>query len=151
MPDDFRGRAFALFDIANYGLLLKKRAIKLFLLTLGAALLNIALNFVLIPRMGYMGAAWATAISYAVLTAARFVACPKGLAQFADARTVILSVACAAVLVSVARGSDLFGMQGAWLRLLVSGGLFALLYALPVLALDSRARGMLQALRTNAR
>lgn len=142
---------FALFDIVNYGLLLKNRPMTLFLITLAAALLNIALNFMLIPRMGYMGAAWATAISYAILSAARFVTCPKGLAGFPDARTVILSLACAVLLVAVAQGSGLFGVQGAWLRLLVAGGLFGLLYALPVLVLDSRVRHMVMALRTRVR
>jgi O-antigen/teichoic acid export membrane protein len=142
---------FALFDIANYGLLLKKRAMTQFLLTLAAALLNIALNFLLIPRMGYIGAAWATAISYAALAIARFVACPEGLTRFPDSRTVMLSLGCAVLLVAVARGSDLFGMQGPWLRLLVSGALFGLLYALPVLVLDRRARSMLLGLRTPAR
>jgi O-antigen/teichoic acid export membrane protein len=142
---------FALFDIVNYGLLLKNRSMLLFLITLAVAVLNVLLNFVLIPRMGYMGAAWATAITYAVLSAARFAACPKGLVRFPDARTVILSLACASLLVAVGRGSDMLGAQGPWLRLLVSGGLFGVLYALPILALDRRMRTMLLALRTPAR
>lgn len=135
---------FALLDIANYGLLLKNRAMAQLLITLAAAALNIALNFVLIPRMGYMGAAWATAISYAALAAARFATCPKGLARFPDARTVGLALACAGLLVAVARGTDMFDVHAPWPRLFAAGCLFVLLYALPVWLLDPRLRRALR-------
>lgn len=142
---------YALFAISNYGLQLKKRTMLVLGITLAAALLNVVLNFLLIPRMGYIGAAWSTAISYGALSAAQFAVCPKGLARFADTRTVALALACAAVLVAVARGTDLFGVHGAWPRLLVAGVLFVALYALPVLALDPKLRGMLAGLRAQAR
>lgn len=138
---------FALFDVATYGLLLKKRSLTLFLVTFAVALLNVALNFLLIPRMGYMGAAWATAITYTVLSVVWCVACPKGLLRFPDARTVIVSLSCATLLIALARGSDLFGVDGPWLRLLVAAGLFGSLYALPVWFLDARLRSRLLALR----
>ncbi|GAB3384672.1 lipopolysaccharide biosynthesis protein [Lysobacter fragariae] len=138
---------YALFAIANYGLQLKKRTMQVLAITLGAALLNIAMNFILIPRMGYMGAAWSTAISYGALSTAQFLVCPKGLARLPDLRTAAVALCCAAVLVAVARGSDLFGLHAAWTRLFAAGGLFVVLFALPVLALDSRLRGMLLGLR----
>jgi hypothetical protein len=59
---------------------------------------------------------------------------------------MIVSLASGAVLVGVARGTGLFGVEGVWLRLLVAGALFLALYALPVLALDSRMRTMVTAL-----
>ncbi|MDR7098654.1 O-antigen/teichoic acid export membrane protein [Lysobacter niabensis] len=139
---------FALFNIANYGLQLKKRTMQVLTITFIAALLNIAMNFILIPRIGYIGAAWATAIAYGALTVAQFMVCPKGLARLPDARSVVVSVACGAALVAVARGTDLFGLHGAWLRLLAGGVLFVLLYALPVLALDPKLRQMMRALRS---
>lgn len=142
---------YALFAIANYGLQLRKRTMQVLTITLGAALLNIAMNFVLIPRMGYIGAAWATAIAYAALGAAQFAICPEGLARLPDARSMTVSLACGAVLVAVARGSELFGMHGTWARLLVAGVLFVLLYALPVLVLDPKLRGMVLALKKRAR
>ncbi|MFC5578032.1 lipopolysaccharide biosynthesis protein [Lysobacter niabensis] len=139
---------YALFAIANYGLQLKKRTMQVLTITLGAALLNIAINFILIPRMGYIGAAWATAISYGALCIAQFAVCPKGLARLPDARSAIVSLACGGMLVGVADSSDLFGAHGVWARLFVAGVLFVVLYALPVLALDPRMRRMAQALRT---
>lgn len=141
---------YALFAIASYGLLLKKRTMLLLGITLAAAVLNVAMNLLLIPRMGYMGAAWATAISYGALSVAQFMSCPKGLGRFAAARTLVVSLCCAAALVAVAHGTDLFGLQGAWPRLCVAGVLFVLLYALPVLALDPDLRRALQTMRTPA-
>lgn len=141
---------YALFAIANFGLLLKKRTMLLLMIMLVAALLNVAMNFILIPRMGYMGAAWATAISYAALSAAQFMTCPQGLARFATARTVTVSLACATVLVAVANGSDLFGLHGAWSRLFAAGALFVLLYALPVVGLDPNLRRALLTFRTRS-
>lgn len=142
---------YALFAIANYGLQLKKRTMQVLTITLGAALLNIALNFFLIPRMGYMGAAWATAVAYGALCIAQFAVCPTGLAKLPELRSMIVSLACAAALVAVALGSDLFAVQGTWMRLLVAGGLFVVLYALPVLVLDPKLRGMMRAFRTRTR
>lgn len=40
------------------------------IISIAAAVLNLALNFALIPRFGMMGAAWATLISYAAMSAA---------------------------------------------------------------------------------
>lgn len=137
----------ALFAIANYGLLLKKRTVQVLVITLGAALINIAMNFILVPRMGYIGAAWSTAIGYLALSVAEFAICPKGLGRMPDVRAVGLALACLAVFLGVARGTDLFGVEGTWVRLLVAGTLFVLLYALPVLVLDSRLRRMLLDLR----
>ena len=138
--------SFALFAIANYGLQLKKRTMQVLGITLVAALMNVAMNFLLIPRMGYMGAAWATAIAYAALCVAQFVICPKGLARLPDARAAIISLGSAGLLVAVASSTDLLGLQGTWSRLLAAGGLFLLLYAVPVLALDTRLRALVSAL-----
>jgi O-antigen/teichoic acid export membrane protein len=138
---------YALFAIANYGLQLKKRTMQVLMITLGAALLNIAMNFILIPRMGYIGAAWSTAISYAALSVTQFIVCPAGLACLPGLRTAATSIGCGALLVCVALGSDLFGMQGVWERLFAGAVLFLALYALPVLALDPILRQMLLSLR----
>jgi len=70
------------------------------------------------------------------------------LARLPDARSVVVSLACGAALVAVARGTDLFGLHNVWMRLLAGGVLFVLLYALPVLALDPKLRQMMRALRS---
>ena len=130
----------ALVGISSFGLLLKKRTMLVLMITVGTTLLNVAMNLLLIPRMGYMGAAWAAAISYAAMSAAQFALCPKGLAQLPDGRTLALSLAFGTLLVCVAQGVGLFGLEGAWPRLVAAGSLFLVLYALPVLALDAGLR-----------
>lgn len=142
---------YSMLAISNYGLQLKKRTMQVLIITLGAALLNVVMNLILIPRMGYMGAVWSTAIAYGALAIAQFAVCPKGLARLPDVHAVVVSLACLAVLVGVARGTDLFGLHAVWARLSVAGLLFVLLYALPVMALDRRMRRMAMALATGAR
>lgn len=55
----------ALFSLFHLGLLQARRTEILALLTFGAAAMNIALNFALVPEYGAMGAAWATLLAYA--------------------------------------------------------------------------------------
>jgi O-antigen/teichoic acid export membrane protein len=137
----------ALVGISSFGMLLKKRTMLVLMITIGTTLLNVAMNFILIPRLGYMGAAWAAAISYGAMALAQFIGCPKGLVQLPGARTLALALFWGIVLVGVAEGTGLFGLQGAWPRLAVAGLLLAVLYVLPVLALDPELRRGLATLR----
>ena len=139
---------YPLFEVAGYGLLLRKRSMLVLGLTFGAAVLNIGVNFVLIPRYGYMGAAWATVISYTALAIATCFFCPRGLRRFPDARTVLTAGMCALLLFATVAYTDLFGINGAWPRVFVATGLFVLVYALPVLILDPRLRTALINWRT---
>ena len=59
-----------------------------------------------------------------------------------------LALSCGVLMVCVASGTELFGLQGAWPRLIAAGSLFAVLYALPVLVLDPELRHGLATLRT---
>ncbi|MDQ5912074.1 MAG: Polysacc synt protein [Patescibacteria group bacterium] len=54
-------------SIVQQYLTIENKRMTIFFLTLGTALLNISLNFILIPIYGIIGAAWATLISYIVL------------------------------------------------------------------------------------
>ncbi len=56
-----------LYDIPSRGLYLMKRTRVVPLIMLAAAAVSTAFNFVLIPRWGMMGAAWATILGYAVM------------------------------------------------------------------------------------
>lgn len=142
--------AQSLLGICSFGMLLMRRTIPVLMITVGTALVSVAMNFILIPRMGYMGAAWSVVISYAAMSTARFIWCPKGLVQLPAARTVGVAVVLGALLVSVAKGVDLFGVQGAWARLAVAGALFVPLYALPVLGFDPEVRSAALALWARA-
>ena len=141
------GTLFALYpliDIGGYGLLLQKRSLTVFAITLGAAALNIALNLWLIPLMGVMGAVWATVISTIAMGAAHWTLCPRGLLRPPDGRALVLGCLCAAPLLLIIKGANLFGLESVWLRLIVSGVLFLALYALPVWLFDPRLSAALR-------
>jgi hypothetical protein len=70
------------------------------------------------------------------------------LVRFPDLRTVGLSVGSALLLLAVIEGTDMFGVQAPWPRLFVAGGLFVLLYALPIWLLDPRLRKMVRQWRS---
>lgn len=135
------GALFALYpliDIGGYGLLLQKRSMTVFAITLGAAALNIILNLWLIPAMGVMGAVWATVISTIAIGSAQWALCPRGLVRAPDRRALAIALLCAVPLLLIIKGTDLFGLESVWLRLLVSGVLFLALYVLPVWRFDPR-------------
>lgn len=142
---------YAWFDVASYGLLLKNRSLLMLGIMASAAALNVALNFILVPGMGYVGAAWATAASYAALAALLLVVCPKGLVKFPRPRTILTALGCAAFFVYVAQASDLFGMEEPLFRLFVTAILFMGFYAVPVLAMDGQLRRSLLSFRRGAK
>lgn len=57
--------------MTNTGLMLKEKTKYVAIFTAGAAIVNLGLNAVLVPRFGMMGAAWATIAAYAFLLVAQ--------------------------------------------------------------------------------
>jgi O-antigen/teichoic acid export membrane protein len=60
------------FLLTSIGIGIEKKARYYPMITAAAAAANVAANFMLIPRFGMMGAAWATVLSYAVMAALGF-------------------------------------------------------------------------------
>src|SRR5271155_1325881 len=56
----------ALFSLFDLSILQAKRTASVFIISLVAFTVNLALNFAMIPRWGMYGAAWATTIAYGV-------------------------------------------------------------------------------------
>lgn len=137
------GALFALYplvDIGAYGLLLHKRTMTVLKLTLGAALLNIALNLVFIPSHGAMGAVYSTVISYALLGVSMCLLCPRDLLRLPDARSLLTAGGAVALYLVTLEATGLFGLTTPWPRLFAAFGLWLLTYLLPVLAMDGRLR-----------
>jgi O-antigen/teichoic acid export membrane protein len=113
---------FSLFDIS---ILHAKRTASVFAISLVAFAVNLALNFVMIPRWGMFGAAWATTIAYAVealgafLLAQRFFPLPYRIPQILSALVLSVAVLWLTQLPSMQQGR----------------GLPLLLFAIPALAL----------------
>lgn len=60
---------YGLYFMLVSAIFLRRRTARLPLITLTAGAANVAANALLIPRLGIMGAAWATLVGYTVLTA----------------------------------------------------------------------------------
>ncbi|MGH8075727.1 MAG: lipopolysaccharide biosynthesis protein [Lysobacter sp.] len=129
-----------LLNVSGYGLLLQQRTMTVLALTAVAAITNIGLNFLWIPTHGVMGAVYATGVAYAVLSVGKCVLCPRDLLQMPDRKSVVVSGAAAVMFLLAVEGTGLFGVMAPWGRVAVAGGLWLLLYLLPVVALDSRLR-----------
>lgn len=136
--------AILLMDLSGYGLLLKKRTGTVMLITLLSLALNVGLNLVWIPRFGYMGAVYSTAVSYIALGVARCVLCPPGLLQLPDRHTLLLAFGSAAAFMAMVHLSGVAGIHSHWLRALLAGGLWLVFYLLPVYAFDARLREMIE-------
>ena len=59
--------------MTNMGLVRENKLQYASMVIIGTAILNLGLNYLLIPRFGMMGAAWATFISYGVLLIAHMI------------------------------------------------------------------------------
>jgi len=130
----------ALFGICGAGLLLHKRSGTVLTLTLGAMLINVAFNLVLIPRYGVMGAVYATFVAYSVLWIAKYVTCPRDLRALPPLKATALAAGLAALNVMLARYTDLFGIGSHFLRFAVMALAMLPLYVLPALLLDTNLR-----------
>lgn len=123
------------------GLLIHKRASKVATATLLASILNIALNIVLLPRIGLVGAALATLLSYAaiVIFMAResFKVLPFKL-EFGSLARYLL-----AGLVSAWAASHVFAPTHL-ASVLLKGGVIVSMYAAILWLIDQRARGLMR-------
>ena len=109
---------YSLFDVAQYGLLLQRRAMRFMLITLAATVANLVLNVPLILRFGVMGAVAATVISYVMLAALQVWQCPRALRYLPPWRRALPAMLYAPAMLTLLRAVDYYGTTGAWTRLL---------------------------------
>jgi O-antigen/teichoic acid export membrane protein len=110
---------YSLFDIAQYGLLLQRRALRFLLVSLAATLLNLGLNLPLIPAYGVMGAVAATVIGYAFLAALQYAQCPRELRHLPAFWRLAAAVLFPLAMYELLSLVDYFGATTAWTRLAV--------------------------------
>lgn len=123
--------------VAAAGLFLKKRTGAIFIYVAVAAAVNIALNYLLVPRFGISGAAIATLLSYAVLLAiALFVGRSELSIPFPTKTLIVAGIAFGAscwVSTLVATGLP-------WLDIVLHSVIVAALYGGITLTFDARLR-----------
>jgi O-antigen/teichoic acid export membrane protein len=94
---------FSFYPVAEISLQISGRTGRIAIVNGAAAALNIALNFILIPRMHILGAAWATAIAYGVQLAGilwigqRSFAIPFPYGRMLAGATIAIAVGIAGV------------------------------------------------------
>ncbi|PNS08140.1 oligosaccharide flippase family protein [Solilutibacter silvestris] len=142
------GMVFALYPLlalSGFGLLLEKRTHKILVLMLSSLAINVALNLWWIPRFHVMGSVYASAISTLVLGLAYCIFVRRNLLQFPApgvvARALLAAIACLVIAWWLAGV-----LTPGWMRFLFGSGTCAVVYAGMVLALDARARVLLQRL-----
>jgi O-antigen/teichoic acid export membrane protein len=131
------------FYLCSSGLQLYKRSMTIFMLTLMSAIVNIILNFILVPRYGVMGAVYATFGSYLLLGIGNWIACPRGLFALPARRPALVAIGLGTACVVVAYLTNLFGIGSHFGRMLAMGVMMLVLFVAPALLLDRTVRGLL--------
>jgi O-antigen/teichoic acid export membrane protein len=122
------------------GLLIHKRASKIARATFYACASNIALNIILLPRIGLIGAAIATMVSYAGIVA--FLA-------YESLRVLPFRIEAAALLRYVLVGAGAawlaaqLAIESPWIAAIAKGSLVLVLYAAILGLIDARVRALL--------
>lgn len=93
---------YGVFTILTTGLNLSSQTRRLPLLMGGAALLGVFLNVLLIPRIGYLGAAVSTTVSYAVLAVASGLVSQRFYPVPWDVRATVLTLGIGGALAAAA-------------------------------------------------
>ncbi len=129
--------AFGLSSIFNAGLFIEKKNAVITYWTVIAGVFNIALNFVLIPRMGFVGSALATLVAYVLLFAVLAVKSFKYLPFMIDYANIGKYLAFSVVMALVI-GVQHYGKAIISLPAKISSGF--LVYTLLVLVFDREIR-----------
>jgi len=131
--------------IVAAGIFIKKQTHTIMALVLASAVINIALNFLLVPRFGIMGSAFATLVSYMLLTGSAMVVAHKRLAvPFPVTSLLKFSVLAALSYFAMSRvslGTHVF------IEMLLKGIVGAVCFVALILVFDAQARQALQLVR----
>ena len=85
----------ALFSLFQLSILQAKRTVSVFVISLIAFILNLALNFAMVPRWGKDGAAWATTIAYGVEAIGAFLLAQRFFALSYRVREIFVATVVA--------------------------------------------------------
>jgi O-antigen/teichoic acid export membrane protein len=128
---------YALHIFFNAPLLIYKRSIVLTCVTAISCVVNLAINVVLLPRIGIMGAAVATLISYAIFVVVLAIVSRRYMLVHIPINTFISVVALVAVIQAVMRVGD---FPAPWINLLLKVPVASSLYIAGLLVLRPQLR-----------
>lgn len=134
------GMAFeGLLPVLGAALYIQKRSQVILVIVAAAAVVNIVANFVLVPRYGILGAAWATTGSYALMLALAAWQ-GRGVMHLPLPWLAMLRFSAAAITMALAIAQ--ISLASAGLQLMVQIVLGVLVYAALMLGFDRSARNM---------
>jgi O-antigen/teichoic acid export membrane protein len=111
-----------IFNVAGYGLILTRKTSIIAWVVLVSAIINIILNFMLIPRMGIMGAVVATLVAYAFMGLYQIFKCPRELRSFPGWGEMAIPAGAAAAWWLVVEGIDKLGATAGLGKLIAHWG-----------------------------
>ena len=129
----------SLITIAQYGLLLQRRALRVLAITIAATAMNLALNVPLIMAFGVSGAVAATLVSYVFLAIIQLWQCPSELRYLPPLGRMVGAALFAPIMLGLLMQIDYFGASSSGTRLL-AGAVTVMLPALAMAALDKKLR-----------
>lgn len=129
----------SLFTIAQYGLLLQRRAVRVLVIMLTATVLNLILNVPLILAWGVSGAVTATLLSYGFLAAVQLWQCPANLRYLPPLVRLAGAALFAPLMLGLLVRVDYFGAVSPVSRILV-GAVTVMLPALALAVMDGKLR-----------
>ncbi len=116
--------------IATIGLAITKQTISMGTAAVAGATVNIALNFLLIPRYGKDGAAVSTLIAFAVVQVYLFYRAQQAYPVPYRFGTCLIIILFAAAMIRIGYSTT---FESAWLTILIKTGLLTLFLPLPLL------------------
>lgn len=128
---------YAIHIFLNAGLLIYNKTQLMTKLVIASCIVNVILNVVLLPRIGLLGAAWSTLISYGFLVLLMGNASLRLLPLQVDCRRIALAIVGATLAITAAIPIHL---QYAFLNGVARTAVIAVLYPGFLLAVDDRLR-----------
>ena len=130
------------FLLGSIGIGIEKRARYYPMITAAAAVTNVAFNFLLIPRWGIFGAAWATVFSYAVMAALGVVLSSRLYPVPFETRRLAVMVAAAGLVFALSLLAPAAALQALAVKAALVVAFPALMVASGVVEMRPRRLGL---------
>jgi len=114
------------------GMYYKSQSRRILMITLGTAILNLALNLILLPLVGLVGAAWATGISYLLMVLSGYFYTKQSLKINYQVISIIKYAVFSLLMFSAIKLVPFSGNMGLLLKIMAG----ALLYAVMIMLFD---------------
>ena len=132
-----------LCEFGMIGLKLTRRSKTILATAMMGFLINLGLNWVMIPRIGVMGAVYATLIANLLLWLTQLRLIPHVLKPKLSVRDIRWPLLLGCVFFGICQLSGLFGVQAPATRLAVCGAIFVVSFVVPAPVLDPYLRGLI--------